>query len=238
MVSINEQILIIIERIKKMNFTLSPAIKQLCPSFKMGIIQYKNIEVCDSPQMLKGRLRLFQESIYFDLESKKVTEFEGVSEWRKLFKTFGTDPSKYRPSIEALIRRIGKQTYLPSINSAVDINNFFSLQYEVPIGIYDSSNLEGPIEFTIGKKEESYEALNERNISLENKIISKDALGAFGSPYVDSNRAYVTEKTTQAVQFIYLKPSLSEEQAYKLTKSLSDMFIQIHGGEATYQVIN
>lgn len=112
------------------------------------------------------------------------------------------------------------------------------MQYEVPIGIYDSSNLEGPIEFTIGKKEESYEALNERNISLENKIISKDALGAFGSPYVDSNRAYVTEKTTQAVQFIYLKPSLSEEQAYKLTKSLSDMFIQIHGGEATYQVIS
>lgn len=55
---------------------------------------------------------------------------------------------------------------------------------------------------------------------------------------MDSNRAYVTEKTTQAVQFIYLKPSLSEEQAYKLTKSLSDMFIQIHGGEATYQVIN
>ena len=53
-----------------MNFTLSPAIKQLCPSFKMGIIQYKNIEVGDSPQMLKGRLRLFQESIYFDLESK------------------------------------------------------------------------------------------------------------------------------------------------------------------------
>ncbi|CJG26306.1 B3/4 domain-containing protein [Streptococcus pneumoniae] len=127
---------------------------------------------------------------------------------------------------------------MPSINSAVDINNFFSLQYEVPIGIYDSSNLEGPIEFTIGKKEESYEALNERNISLENKIISKDALGAFGSPYVDSNRAYVTEQTIEAVQFIYLKPSLSEEQAYKLTKSLSDMFIQIHGGEATYQVIN
>lgn len=133
MVSINEQILIIIERIKKMNFTLSPAIKQLCPSFKMGIIQYKNIEVGDSPQMLKGRLRLFQESIYFDLESKKVTEFEGVSEWRKLFKTFGTDPSKYRPSIEALIRRIGKQTYLPSINSAVDINNFFhcNMKYQL-----------------------------------------------------------------------------------------------------------
>ncbi|TYR79077.1 hypothetical protein FZC66_17255 [Priestia megaterium] len=221
-----------------MKITISPSIKERCPSFKIGVIHYKNIEVSDSPQMLKGRLRLFQESIYFDLEHKSIISIKGLQEWRELFKLFGTDPSKYRPSIESLVRRIQKQTYLPSINSAVDLNNFFSLQYEVPIGIYDLAALHGQMEVTLGSEDHSYTALNGRSVSLRNKIIIQDNIGPFGSPYLDSNRAPVSMDTREAIQFIFLKPSLSIENSVKLTQSLSKMFIQIHSGEAHHQVID
>lgn len=188
--------------------------------------------------MLKGRLQLFQESIFFDLHDKSVTELEGVAAWREIFKRTGKDPNRYRHSAEALFRRVKKQNYLTTINSAIDLNNFFSLQYEVPIGIYDCSGLKGNhIELKVGETGQTYTGLNGRENSLENLIVACDGDGPFGSPFVDSDRAPVGEGTKNAVQIIFLKPSLSKEESGKLTKSLMDMFIGIHGGEGSFEVV-
>ncbi|MEH7179677.1 B3/B4 domain-containing protein [Neobacillus vireti] len=220
-----------------MEIQLSSEIISKIPHFKLGIIEYKNITVGDSPQMVKGRLQLFQESIYFDLENKNLTELPGIHEWRRIFKTFGKDPNRYRHSAEALYRRVQKQNYLISVQSAIDINNFFSLQYQVPIGIYDIDRLEGPITIEVAKAGDEYEGLNGRMNSLENLIVSSDQLGPFGSPFVDSNRAPVTEAAKNAVQIIYLQPTTSMKSAKRLTESLMKMFTQIHGGDATCYII-
>ena len=56
-----------------MKLTIDPQIKEILSEFKIGIIHYNNITVSESPQMLKGRLQLFQEQLYFDLEDKYIT---------------------------------------------------------------------------------------------------------------------------------------------------------------------
>ncbi|QOR67206.1 hypothetical protein IM538_03400 [Cytobacillus suaedae] len=221
-----------------MEIKISEEVKNLVPHFKVGIINYSSITVSESPQMLKGRLQLFQESIYFGLEDKPVTEIEGIQEWRAIFKKVGTDPSRYRPSVEALYRRIKKQDYLHTINSAADLNNFFSLQYEVPIGIYDLDKINGVIELNVGKSGDEYTGINGRLINMENKLLSSDETGPFGSPFVDSDRTAVTEATKNAVQIIYLKPSLSVEQCEKLVQSLMDMFIQVNGGTGNFSILS
>jgi DNA/RNA-binding domain of Phe-tRNA-synthetase-like protein len=218
--------------------TINPAITSKVEDFKVGFIKYRDIEVGPSPQMLKGRLQLFQESIFFDLQDKNVTDIEGVAQWRDTFRKTGKDPNRYRHSAEALYRRVKKQNYLQTINSAIDLNNFFSLQYEVPIGIYNSDRLQGnQIELRIGAEGEIYKGLNGRENSLENLIVTSDEEGPFGSPFVDSDRAPVGEETKNAVQIIFLKPSLSVEESEKLTKSLMDMFLSIHGGKGTFSVL-
>ncbi|WP_407675640.1 B3/B4 domain-containing protein [Peribacillus glennii] len=217
---------------------IDDALERKVPGFKAGIITYHNIKVGDSPQMVKGRLQLFQESIFFDLQEKELAEFKGIKEWRQVFKSAGTDPSRYRPSAEALYRRIKKQNYLPSVNSAIDLNNFFSLQYEVPIGIYNSDHISGDVKIKIGEAGEEYTGINSRINSMQNMIVSTDDAGPFGSPFVDSERTMVTEHTNNALQIIYLRPSITKEDGYKLTKSLMDMFLQIHGGEAACRVIS
>jgi DNA/RNA-binding domain of Phe-tRNA-synthetase-like protein len=222
-----------------METKIDTTISSTIPDFKIGIIHYHDIEVGDSPQMLKGRLQLFQESIFFDLQDKNITDIAGVSEWRDVFKRTGKDPNRYRNSAEALFRRVKKQNYLSSINSAIDLNNFFSLQYEVPIGIYDLDQLKGnTIELRVGQAGEAYTGLNGRENSLENLIVAADEGGPFGSPFVDSNRAPVGNRTTNAVQIIFLKPSIPVEECEKLTKSLMDMFISIHGGDGSFRVVN
>ena len=220
-----------------MEIKLSQEIIEHIPNFKVGIIEYKDITVSESPQMIRGRLQLFQESIYFDLESKNVPELAGIEEWRSIFKKYGKDPNRYRPSVEALYRRVQKQNYLSSVQSAIDINNFFSLQYQVPIGIYDLNNLNGSISIRLGMEGEEYTGLNGRINSLNHLIVSSDNLGPFGSPFVDSDRAPVTFATKNALQIIYLRPSTDVGNAKRLTESLMSMFTQIHGGEAFFQIV-
>src|SRR3954469_20585435 len=91
---------------------VSAEICELIPDFKIGVIEYRNITVGNSPQMVKGRLQLFQESIFFEMENKQLTDLPGIKEWRNIFKKSGTDPSRYRHSAESLFRRIQKQNYL------------------------------------------------------------------------------------------------------------------------------
>ncbi|MGG1400915.1 phenylalanine--tRNA ligase beta subunit-related protein [Bacillus salipaludis] len=220
-----------------MEIQLSSSLIEKIPNFKVGVIEYENITVGDSPQMVKGRLQLFQESIYFELENKNVTDLPGIQEWRSVFKMMGKDPNRYRHSAEALYRRVQKQNYLSPVQSAIDLNNFFSLEYQVPIGIYDQEKLEGPVTIQIGAAGEEYRGLNGRMNSLENLIVSVDQQGPFGSPFVDSDRTPVTLETKQAVQIIYIRPSMDVDNAKKLTESLMNMFIQVHGGDASYRIL-
>uniref|UniRef100_C5D5W4 B3/4 domain protein n=1 Tax=Geobacillus sp. (strain WCH70) TaxID=471223 RepID=C5D5W4_GEOSW len=220
-----------------MDVVVAETIKQMIPEFKVGIILYNHIVVDDSPQMLKGRLQLFQESIYFDLQETAIADIPELAEWRRAFKTIGTDPSRYRPSSESLYRRIQKKNFIPTIHSAADVNNFFSLYYKIPIGIYDLDKLEGPITIDIGTDQDEYIAINGRTVNFSHKLVSKDVHGPFGSPIVDSQRTAVTKETKNAVQIVYLLPSMKEEQCEKLLQSMQNMFIQIHGGDATFQLV-
>ena len=219
-----------------MEIQVSSKLCDLMPGFSVGIIEYKDIQIGESPQMLKGRLQLFQESIYFDLLEKNVTELEGIKEWRGIFKATGKDPNRYRHSAEALYRRIAKQNYLQSIHSAIDLNNFFSLEYQIPIGVYDSDKLSGNVKIRVGEESEEYTGLNGRTNNLANLIISADEKGPFGSPFVDSERTAVTEVTKNALQIVYLRPSSSSEGKQKMTQSLMNMFTQIHGGSGSYRI--
>lgn len=223
--------------VESLEINISPEVCSHIPAFKIGVIHYEGISVGDSPQMLKGRLQLFQESLFFDLEDKSVNELEGIKEWRQIFKALGKDPNRYRHSAEALYRRVQKQNYLPSIHSATDLNNFYSLQYQVPIGIYDLDKLSGVITLKIGQANEEYIGLNGRSNSLQSLLVSQDDHGPFGSPFVDSDKAPVTMETKDALQIIYLRPSFKNDQCQKLTESLMNMFLQIHGGTGHFKVV-
>ncbi|WP_371811547.1 B3/4 domain-containing protein [Sporosarcina sp. Te-1] len=208
------------------------------PDLKIGLIYYNKITVSESPQMLKGRLQLFQEQLFFDLEDKALTDFPGIREWRTAWKAFGADPSRYRPSVEALYRRIKKQNYIAPYHSAVDLNNFFSLQYQIPVGIYDRMKLVGDATLTLGDEETGYEGLNGRFNTLEHILTLRDEYSPFGSPFVDSIRTAVTEETTSALQVLFLRPSLDVEEASKLTDASANMFTSISGGDSTTHVLH
>ncbi len=205
---------------------------------KFGIILYEDITISQSPQMLKGRIRLFQESLHLELEDKEMKDIPGIAEWRSVFKQTGTDPSRYRPSVEALYRRVKKGQFLDPFNSAVDLNNFFSLKYEIPFGIYDGNKIDGDVQVVVGSEESMYEGLNGRDIKLLNMLHTADKSGPFGSPFVDSKRTSVSEETKSALHVVYFKPSMETAECEEMLQAISNMFLQVHGGSSEIFVVS
>ena len=221
-----------------MNIEVDKELFKIVPDLKLGINHYTKITVSESPQMLKGRLQLFQEQLFFELEKKPFTDFPGLQAWRKTWKAFGADPNRYRPSAEALFRRIKKQNYLQPFHSAVDLNTFFSLQYEIPAGIYDLDKTVGNVQLTLGAEEDGYDGLNGRSNSLEKILLVKDDYSPFGSPFVDSIRTAVTEETTDALHVFFIQSSMGTEEALKLTTACGNMFTSISGGKSASYVLS
>lgn len=221
-----------------MKISIEPSIFQIEKNIKIGIIHYTKFTLSESPQMLKGRMRLYQEHLFFDLQAKELTDYEGIKEWRGVWKKFGSDPSRYRPSMEALMRRIRNQNYLQPFNSGVDLNNFYSLQFEIPVGLYDLTHIRGDIKIIIGNSKTSFTGINGRDNNLNGILTIEDELGPFGSPFIDSIRTAVNENTLQAIQIFFLKPSMSKEEAEELLASAGKMFVQVNGGNYNSLIFN
>lgn len=216
---------------------ISRALKEAVPDFKIGVIQYDDITVGATPQFLLGRIAFFHEEWLATNGEKPIGDLPGVKEWRRAFKAVGTDPSRYRPSHEALIRRLLKERTIPSVNSAVDVNNYFSIKYEMPMGIYDREALTPPVVIKIGDETDAYEGLNGREMNMAAKLVSADQSQAFGSPIVDSRRSMVTEATRSALHILYLRPSFSEKEANRVTEEVAAAFTHVNGGTADWKVI-
>lgn len=221
-----------------MHVKIAEALIGRIPDFTIGVINYHDITVSEMPQMIRGRYHYFQDEKILDLKDKALADLNGIKKWREAFKLAGTDPSRYRPSHEALFRRLKKGERLPDIHSAVDLNNYFSVKYCMPIGIYDTEKISGPVIVKIGAPEDGYEGINGREVNMENKLLTADGEGAFGSPIVDSKRTMVTPDTRHALHILYFPPGIPEEKALTQLNTITEAMTHVHGGQALCHILD
>jgi DNA/RNA-binding domain of Phe-tRNA-synthetase-like protein len=148
----------------------------------------------------------------FELEVKRATmaaksgEVPSLDRARALYRRFGTDPTRMRPSSEALLRRIKKGEPLPRINSLVDVANAMSVQLQVPVGLYDLGKVKGEeLSIRLGRDGESYEGIGKERVNVAGRICVADADGPCGNPSADSARTMITVDTESAA-WIYFLP--------------------------------
>ena len=132
-----------------------------------------------------------------------VSQVPGIQEARSFFRAVGIDPTKRRPSSEALLRRAVNGKDLYQINNIVDVGNWCSLEFLLPICVYDFAKIKGEISVKIGTADDSYLAHNNREMNFQDKFVVCDEIGAFGSPLTDSLRTAVTETTTSVLMIIF-----------------------------------
>lgn len=130
------------------------------------------------------------------------SQIEGLGEARRLYKSFGQDPSRHRPSSEALVRRVLNNKGLYRLNNAVDTCNLASLTFLLPIGMYDLDLVQGDVVLRTGRAGEEYPGIRKGPVHLQDRLALFDEQGGFGSPTSDSARTCVTESTRRILAVI------------------------------------
>jgi DNA/RNA-binding domain of Phe-tRNA-synthetase-like protein len=132
-----------------------------------------------------------------------ISSIPAIQQTKNAYRKLGKDPSRYRPSAEALSRRIvnGKALYL--VNNIVDILNVLSIETGLSIGGYDLDKINGGITLSKGKPGEPYEAIGRGLLNMEDLPLLYDLSGPFGCPTSDSTRTKVTKDTKAFLMIIF-----------------------------------
>ncbi|MGE3842266.1 MAG: B3/4 domain-containing protein [Vicinamibacterales bacterium] len=137
---------------------------------------------------------------------------------RAMYRRFGVDPTKTRPSSEALLRRIRKGEPLPRINAAVDIGNWCSVETQLPFGLYDAQRLVGDgLVLRIGAPSEEYHGIRNATIHVAGRLVMADDLGPFGNPTADSARTMVNLQSSSILVVVYAPAACAQEGRAALT---------------------
>lgn len=139
--------------------------------------------------------------IHFEGESLSTDPV--VAGVRSLFRAAGCDPTRYRPSSEALLRRLLKGEDLPAIHPFVDLNNCLSVELAVPCCASAEGTFTPPVTLRAGRPGETVLSLR-GPFNLEGKPLLEDARGPFSTPITDSERVRVGEGTDRAWIVVYL----------------------------------
>jgi len=174
------------------------------------------------------------ENYYSQYKDIKISHVSGVNHARQLFRALGIDPTKRRPSSEALLNRALKKQSLYQINTLVDVGNWCSLDFLLPIGIYDAQKLSGRVRLEKGTEKDAYIGLNNRELHFNNRYVLKDDIGAFGSPILDSKRTCIELDTTDAILILYAPVSYPIENLSQNMQLLTNRCIDYCGGEVVF----
>ncbi len=156
---------------------------------------------------------------------------------RAMYKKLGLDPTKTRPSNEALLRRVRKGDTIPRINSAVDVINWCSLEFQLPYGLYDSAKVSGDVTMRIGADGEKYAGIRKDDVNVGGRIAVADDQGAFGNPTSDSARTMVTPATTELLVIVYAPKEIGRAAVEKVMSATADRIALIEGGKLVRSLV-
>lgn len=195
-----------------MKFTVDPAI-----ALKLGFLHLTNCRIVESSDALRKIFDEVKDKVRERFTNIPLSEHPVAGGVRRLFKSMGIDPTRYRPSGEALVRRILKDQKLCPINCIVDINTICSMESLFPIGVYNREKIIGDVNIRLGRSDEAYRGIG-REINIAGKLVSADSEGAFGSPIADSERTKISQDARDVLVLFYA-PESAESGALRDTLS-------------------
>lgn len=192
------------------------------PSVVLGCLEADGVRVQPAGPGLITLLETVCGEIQRANSVESLAEAQSTLAVRAMFRAWGVDPSKYRPSSEALLRRIVQGKGLYRVSNVVDIGNLGSIETGWPYGLYDRRKIAPPVAFRHGATGEMYEGIGKRMWHLAARPVLADSNGPFGSPISDSTRTMITESAHDILAVIYAPATASHESIERALTTLGE----------------
>jgi DNA/RNA-binding domain of Phe-tRNA-synthetase-like protein len=212
------------------SLSITPELKAVAPQLTLGCVS-ACVSVEKHSEALWREIDQHLAHLTATIKPEQTNTLPQIAAMRSAYKALGKDPSRYRGSAEALLRRVLSGKGLYQINSVVDINNLVSLESLHPAGTYDLEKITPPIELRVGRAGESYKGIGKDLVNIESLPVFADAAGPFGIPTSDSERAMVSLETKKILMVVF--SFTGSEGLERWVERAGELLRRYSGGEGT-----
>jgi len=210
-----------------LDFRIAPEIAgRVC----VGLLVLEGVSVRESDPALDAEVDRTCASFRERHGGGKSSEVPGAADARTLYKALGIDPTKTRPSNEALLRRALKGETLYRINTLVDALNLVSLRTQLPFGLYDLDRVRPPVVLRKGKAGEGYDGIRKGFVNVEARPVLMDLEGPFGNPTSDSARTMITLSARNALVVAYAPAGYNLGRLNGVLDATAETLVRFCGG--------
>lgn len=186
----------------EMKIIVSEEIEKVCPEFVGACVEAEVVNT-SYDEALWTEIGSLGEKLRRELTTESLKDLPSIAATRRVYRSCGKDPSRYRPASEALIRRMlqGKELY--QRDTLVDLVNLASIAYGYSIGGFDADKFSGDtLTLGVGREGEPYEGIGRGMINIHGLPVYRDAIGGVGTPTSDHERTKMTLNTRHLVVLV------------------------------------
>jgi len=215
-----------------MNIEVSTKIREACPQLALAVLAC-NVQNNETSSAFWSEMEVEIEQIRATYSLEEINKRPEIAATRKVYKTLGKDPNRYRPSAEALCRRIVREIPIYKVSMLVDIINLVSIRSGFSIGAFDAEKIQGAIRLDVGTTEDEFEAIGRGMLNVEGLPLYRDEVGGIGTPTSDNERTKITATTTKLLMVIN---GYSGEKGLQEAIDQSSVLLKKYAGLTTYEV--
>jgi len=219
-----------------LQYSIADEIFDRFPEFIRGVVVARDIVNRASSSELIELLRAEESSLRRRLTGEALVSNPLIVSWREAFRSLGIKPSEYRPSLEAMARRVINGNELPAINALVDIGNIISLRYLLPVGGHSLNEVSQDITLRAATGEEVFIPFGSDQTEHPDKgeFIFTEGNNVLTRRWVwrQSNHT-LTELTTTFIEFnVDGLPPVNVDNIKTASEDLAELVNQFCGGSS------
>ena len=184
-----------------LTITIDEKVKTACPALTLGLI-YCSVTNSEHSEGLWNDIAEADREFRAKYKIEQINKIPAIKATRDAYKALGKDPNRYRPSAEALCRRILRDLPLYQINTLVDLINLVSIRTGYSIGGFDADKIQGDLLLTAGTADDEFEGIGRGVLNIEGLPVYKDAVGGIGTPTSDHERTKLSVESTHLLMII------------------------------------
>lgn len=181
---------------------VSDEIRAKAPALRVLQIEAE-IENPDTPEALWAELEALAADVHGRYAMEMVNKRPAIAATRTAYKACGKEPNRYRPSSEALMRRMVKGLELYRTAAVIDLINLLSVACGHSIGGFDADRIDGDtVTLGIGREGEPYEAIGRGPLNIAGMPVWRDNTGGIGTPTSDNERTKLSPSTRRLLMIV------------------------------------